>query len=251
MKDNIYRDCLETLFNKPNNTIDYNKWNYNLQISDIIRLSANNQNKYLELAQRWLEKMLNWELGKIIYRTIPWIMIQAILYKDKNIEIRLHDFSVLESETYLHNHVNPFASICLEWWYNEDLWWVEDLDYSSIYEFKREYWWEIVLSNEILWKSLKVTNSRKHYSWNILFNNLELFHTIKWDVNEKPPFTFIVKVLIPKNKKVEWKVYSSTKEINSPVIPIKNSNNKEIQNLMDRTSDWIKGYIEKSKMWYL
>lgn len=251
MKKNIGMDCLETIFNKSNNSIHCNEWNYNLQISDIIKFSANNQNKYLDLAQRWLEKMLNWKLGNIIYRTIPWVMNQVILYKDKNIEIRLHDFSVLESETYLHNHINPFASICLEWWYIEDLWWVEDLDDGIIYEFKREYWWELILSNEILWKWLKIINTRKHYSWNILFNHSGLFHTIRWDINEKPPFTFIVKVLVPKNKKVEWKVYSPTKEINSPVTPIRDSNNNEIQSLMDRTSDWIKGYVEKSKIWYL
>jgi len=168
------------------------------------------QKKNLDFAYWIIKKFLNNELDNVDFRSVPEIMTQAILYKDDKIEIRLHDFSILESDTYIHNHSNPFSSICLEWGYEEKLWNYKDKDKDKewkeeyFFEFERKKSGEIILKEKKEWK-LVISNSRLHFPWNKLENPSHLFHTIwakEWLWN---PFTLILKIKWKKN--FEWKVF--------------------------------------------
>jgi len=219
--------------------------------SDFIDSNSEGQDKNLNYAHSILKKFLDWKFENIDYRTVPWIMNQAILYKDENIEIRLHDFSILKSDTYIHNHSNPFSSICLEWWYEEKLWKYEkneEWDDEYFFEFKREKSWKIVEKSKREWK-LVISNTRLHYPWNILSNPSNLFHTIWAKESLWNPLTLILK--IKGNKKFEWKVFSKEQIITQPTDPIVKADSKDIEALKDRTNDWVKKFLEQTKYFNL
>lgn len=118
---------------------------------------------YFESIYEEILKFLD-NYSKYKFRTVPWVMNQVILYKDNNIEIRIHDFLDDSSDTYVHNHKNPFVSLCLDWWYSENIYKIIDMEWKSVFKFIREWWGKITFSEELY-------NSELVYNKDLIIHN--------------------------------------------------------------------------------
>lgn len=90
-------------------------------IQGIISQNTDKERLYASLAENLCQKLLDKQINGI-YRTIPGVMNQIVLYEDQNIEVRVHIFSEESNETYIHNHTHPFITFCLEGGYVEKIW---------------------------------------------------------------------------------------------------------------------------------
>lgn len=229
-----------------NQNIEYHKTLYQSDlnwddINKITRLLLNpiKEIEDFKLNFLWIiHKVLKWVIDKnyenISFRSVPWVMDQAILYKDEQSEIRIHSFLENSSDTYIHNHKNPFASFCLEWGYNENLWSLWEDEGSNLYQFMREIWGDIKFDKKIENKKLILQKIRNHYKWNILISPSNLFHSITWSDWWIPPLTFILKHLRPHWDNQKCLIYSESLDIQNPTTPIRESLDYEIQRIKGR-----------------
>lgn len=204
-------------------------------INTLINTVSLQSNALMWLAETLTTNLLNQNI-EAHFRTIPGVMDQIILHKDNNTELRFHIYSENSSETYIHNHANPFISLCLEWGYIENLWGMSHSDDTKFYEFSRDEWWQLSPKTEKLWK-LEIHSTRQHYPWNYFFVPSDSFHTIGIWKPYDPPITFIIKTRTAQSS--PSRVYSTSEIIQEPTEPIQISNNQEKEYAIERMKKWI------------
>jgi hypothetical protein len=185
------------------------------------------KDNYSEFVSKILSEVVETQYEDTVFRTVPWVMDQAILYKDQISEIRVHSFLTHASDTYIHNHRNPFLSICLDWWYKESIWGIEQEEWINTYQFNRSWGWNIALNRVLNNYNLKEIANRVHKKGNILITDSSVYHSIAWLKDEVPPVTFILKHLRGKEDNQKWIIYSNNKIIEQASEPIRCSVIKE------------------------
>lgn len=152
-------------------------------------------------------------------------MNQIIIYEDNVWEARLHIYHQNYAETYIHNHVHPFLSICLDGSYIERLWWYQEKNDTYFYEFSREKGGMLKLS--LVRKGELITSwVRVHFPGNILVVSSDIYHTIHTGIHEEPPITLIIKTKV--HSHVQGRVFSKTRDIKEPTVPIRKTTPNEL-----------------------
>eukprot|EP01064_Diplonema_japonicum_P038641 TRINITY_DN9421_c0_g1_i1.p1 TRINITY_DN9421_c0_g1~~TRINITY_DN9421_c0_g1_i1.p1 ORF type:complete len:380 (+),score=79.30 TRINITY_DN9421_c0_g1_i1:61-1140(+) len=108
---------------------------------------------------------------------VPGVMTRFYLFSSDALEVRLHMFPAL-AETYIHNHKNNFASMCLYGCYRHTIWSVSKDSGDRHYEYTRDGNGKLSSPKEVE-GGLITANSFTHDMNKVFFLSKEAHHTVE------------------------------------------------------------------------
>ncbi len=124
--------------------------------------------------QRVILALLHWE--DVCVECIPGVMLRIRFDEDSSNEYRMHWFCDA-NETYVHNHVYGFTTVCIEGSYEERTWEIVPSD-GVTYQFDREKGGALSDPIEVS-GSLAIVRTRNHFPGNVMEVHQKWFHSIQ------------------------------------------------------------------------